>query len=303
MRLQEYCASIDRSQSASIKKDQYQNRELSFIGAIMLRVFLIIVLGFISGCIVVPVVELEPYQNGVTEEIIARETSREEVINILGKPSVTRENDRIWIYAEARHLAYFFVLGKIPSGDFVDEYQFVVMEFDQDTVKSYEIIENSWGCSSSGICLESGWHYSNQQLVPEETIISNRGRDDQEAKNFNSDTDKCSLYVYTTGGEAVAGRLFVDIDAIPATVISSGLYLYSRIQPGQHSILFRSVFGEIQKHQIECERGDVLFVELYMKRIHKFSFRPRVRHEVHSKLVNYDKGSKAIEQRHLVVRT
>jgi hypothetical protein len=60
----------------------------------MLRIILVVLIVHLSGCIIIPTPEKEPYQ----EEQIAR----------------IHPNNTIWIYGESRHVAYGIVI--FPGG-------------------------------------------------------------------------------------------------------------------------------------------------------------------------------------------
>jgi hypothetical protein len=75
----------------------------------MLRIILVVLIVHLSGCIIIPTPEKEPYQ----EEQIAR-IHRDEIIETFGRPDVVRANNTIWIYGESRHVAYGIVI--FPGG-------------------------------------------------------------------------------------------------------------------------------------------------------------------------------------------
>ena len=106
------------------------------------RILLICLLGgILSACIVVPWFEPEPFQEGELTDIIAGATTRDQVIDAFGQPTVSRENGTMSIYGEPRHVAFWLLLGKTDIGmGFVDDFQFLVVEYEQDTVKSIELV-------------------------------------------------------------------------------------------------------------------------------------------------------------------
>ena len=86
------------------------------------------------GCI--PFFHSEPYKDKQLIEIKTGETSRDEMVLLLGQPEIARENDAIWIYGR-RDLALVLV-SPIPS--FVYDHQWLIVEFEDEVVKRYQLM-------------------------------------------------------------------------------------------------------------------------------------------------------------------
>jgi hypothetical protein len=148
----------------------------------------------LSGCII-PSFSKEPYQEEEIRQVHPGETSREAIVKLFGQPDVTRENDTIWIYGKVRTAA--ILLGK--GFAIISDFQFLAVEFEQNVVKSFELVEDAYGCSSTGICMPHGFSVRGNvryTLTPDLTVIASKREDDQLAKRFQSVSGQCSIYIY-----------------------------------------------------------------------------------------------------------
>jgi outer membrane protein assembly factor BamE (lipoprotein component of BamABCDE complex) len=154
----------------------------------MLRFFLFVLMVHLSGCIIVPTSEKEPYQQDQIARVRPGETQREVILELFGEPKIRRENGGIWIYGEY-HTQANWVSVYPPSEGRIKDYQFLVVEFETDTVTNIEVVEDKFGCSSRGICLRYGWREIGD-------VVASKRADDKHAKEFERIIGKCSLYVY-----------------------------------------------------------------------------------------------------------
>ncbi len=233
----------------------------------MWRALLLIKASFLSACIYIPTFEEEPYKEEDRVAVQIQQTTREQVIALFGQPTVSRENDQIWIYNEARLKGIIWILPDklAPHLDF----QFILIEFENDIVSNIEYIEDvigfskNSGCSSSGICLRSGFLGED----PSEMLITSKGEHDRMAKGFRQIPEMCSLYIYT---EELGAK--VEIDSKLHFMIDD-TYFHALFQPGIKTIVYPALppqaFGGfymprevIERLQFECQAGSIKFLEL-----------------------------------------
>jgi outer membrane protein assembly factor BamE (lipoprotein component of BamABCDE complex) len=220
-------------------------------------VILLLLVLSITACIYLPKYEPEPYKLEVLAQIKPNETTREEVIELLGNPTISREDNGIWLYYYNRELGYIILVFPAGGGQVVDP-QFVLLEFHQDTVSYVELVEDfetSRGCSNSGVCLYiSDWETGTLE-------VTSRRKDDQEAKLFEPDSEKCGLYVVT-----YHSQVYISVNSYKDVSISEFSYLYKLLPPGTHEISFSSSsLGTLGSNtmQVECVARSLVFVEIY----------------------------------------
>lgn len=269
----------------------------------MLRIMLIVLVVHFSGC-VIPTLEEEPYQTGDIVTVHPGETARDVILKLFGEPNVSREHDAIWLYGEY-HSSALVVTGVGSWNVFsVEDYQFLVVEFEKDTVKSIELVEDRFGCSSSGICLRYGWRIPKFfdkgespgiwiSMLNQNAIVASERADDKLAKEFQKISNKCSLYFYQ---EYEVGR--VTVDSIRNIFISEGTYLYLLLEPGWHRIM--STHGEeFNKHEFvekrfECRGGEIVFVE-FAEKPWSWGTKPIIN------VVDHESGGRAIKRRNVIL--
>jgi hypothetical protein len=133
--------------------------------------FVLLAFPLLSACIYIPApIEPEPYEGVNFDSIEPRKSTRTEVVELLGEPAITRREDSIWLYGRSRDVGYVVTL--LGEGGRVKDHQFLVFEFNQDYVKSFELVEEGLGCSSNGICLAHAWRLPYQiSGVPAELTL------------------------------------------------------------------------------------------------------------------------------------
>jgi hypothetical protein len=252
--------------------------------------------------VAVPFPESTSYEEAIQRSLSQGEVSRAKVIEMIGEPDVERSNGSIWIYEQPRHLALGGAItpGGIGGG-WLDEYQFMVVEFDGDLVSHVERVEDEMGCTSTGICRPlmpavgpfPGSYGSS--TYSENTVVASKRPDDNSAKTFQSVADMCSWYVYTRDLQAN-----IEIDSNPFVPITDKTYLHILLKPGAHSIKAPSGYEdpfifEGAELVIECAGGDVVYLEEYIDKRYFGTSRYVI------DKVKEDIGQKEILGRHLVI--
>jgi hypothetical protein len=252
--------------------------------------------------VIIPFPESTSYEEAIEKSLSQGEVSRLKVIETLGEPDVERANGSIWIYEQPRHLALIgAITPDVVGGGWLNEYQFMVVEFKGDVVSHVERVEDQMGCTSTGICRPlmpkegpfPGSYGSN--TYSEYTVVASKRQDDNSAKTFQSIADMCSLYVYTRDREAN-----MEIDSNPFVLITDTAYLHIFLKPGTHSIKAPSGFQdpyyfEGAELRIECAGGDVVFLEEYIDK----RFFGASRYVIDT--LKEDIGQEEVLSRHLVI--
>jgi hypothetical protein len=249
----------------------------------------------LSGCIYLPIIEPEPYKEDQLTLVHVGDTTRQELVDTFGPEYIERDGSSIWIYGLKRHVGYLILIGKPPSAFYIDDYQFIVVEFEQDIVKSFELMEDVFGCSSTGICLHSGWKYTESGLLTDDQVlVASRRNDDRMSKEFQNVRDKCSLYVYQ---EYPFGR--VAVDSLKNVLIDDETYIHVLIHHGRFSITAAHSLDrkgkEIVTEHFECApEGGPLFVKVADK-AWSWGLNPTIT------AVGQDVGREAIMKRSLIL--
>ena len=262
----------------------------------MLRIILIAMLSSFSGCIYIPRSEPEPFQDRELARIHPGKTTREELVELFSDPGVIRDNGAIWIYGKARRVAYvagMYPIGNISAG-YINNEQFLLVEFEHNTVEHFELVEKTGDCSSTGICLDYGWHHSQQDFYTDDRVlVASKREDDQIAKEFQGVSDKCSLYVYKIKYPLQP----ITIDSTRNLLLSPTTYLYLPLEPGAHKITTTGYEGGIIEKQIDCKTGSLVFVELSGDPVWKLW----VKRDFVIKTVDEDVGRKAVSDMNLIL--
>ena len=286
---------FDQNQCA--RRLQVQNEARGGV-SLVFRCRYFLILSFLlqlSSCIVMPSPGKEPYQETELAKVQPGETTRDEVFRLFGQPHVTREENAIWIYGDSRSIAVGITYLPLPAiGTFYDS-QWIVIEFDADTVNTFDFVEDAHGCSSTGICLISGWrqtHVEKDILFPsDQVVIASKRNDDKRAKAFQPVQGGCSVYVYT---EIYQTRF--DINSIKAEVTRA---TYFRISVEANPTLkWITPLGGVVEQQIACGIGNMVFLKLDFETSgwHVWSSS-----EVRIKEVDPEKGQGAILKRSLIL--
>lgn len=270
----------------------------------MIRIIVVTIIFTLGGCIPIylPIIEPEPWKEDELGEIIVGQSSRQEVLELFGSNYIERDDGSIWILGEKRHVGHLTVIFLTGiAADYLDDYQFIVVEFDRDVVKGIEIVEDLGGivnrlagCSSTGLCLRRGWHHAEKGLYTGDVVlISTIGSDDKAAKTFASISEKCALYVYQ---DYAVGR--VGVASSRNILIDDSTYIYVLLEPGSHTVTALHGYDrkgkQIVKYEITCKADEIVFLEIYDKSFN-WGLNPTV------KRVDIDTARKALSKRSLIL--
>jgi hypothetical protein len=261
----------------------------------MSRIAIILLLALLSGCIYIPWYEPEPYQEEKLNKIKPRETTREQIVELFGQPGVSRKEGTIWIYSEDRYLGTLIGKGIVPI---VDD-QFLIVEFEQDTVQYFELVEKMggiWrsGCSSNDICLVPRGEDSSDWSV------ASSGDDDKKSKQFQEEVDKCSVYIYIY---RTYTHYSLSMGSLKNIHLGNGAYINTFLQPGMHSLTvdYQLSKGHEQSLHGKFEISCVARSKRYIKITLKGRWGWKQPNKIMITEEDEDSGRKAVEKRFLVI--
>ncbi len=256
-----------------------------------MRLLLILTTFTLTACgFLIPVSHPEPYPIGLIDRIVPGRTDKGDLEALLGQPQVSLQNGAIWIYGQSRVVLWD------TGGPDQHDYQALLLEFDDERVSSVELLEDKYGCWSSGLCLVSGWPLFEEDNAPafldrELTAVVSRRDDDAQAKRFLPDAGACSLYIYKRQN-LFWGREYappISIAGVKDEPLHSSGYLWLKVPPGSQQL----VSGELEK-TISCTAGGLQFIEIEQ---HMTLTTGGLRaHEVPA-----ESGKAAVRERHLLL--
>jgi hypothetical protein len=282
------------------------------------RIILIALSITISGCLYVPWFGSKPHADDALAQVLTGETTRAEVLEIFGEPDVSREQGKLWIYENGKITGALIAVpipvpgaGAVGTAAFLKQFedlQSLLVEFENDTVKHFRILEEEYGCYSNDICLISGWALRAYPpyLIPKMASITSIGSDDQLAKRFNGIPGRCSIYIYSIGRFWKEYPGLISLESIELAPLNLEGYLHVGLQPGKMKIsVFASglnyVGGDIARYlddiDVMCTGGSVFFVEVDYR-----MGRPgKYKTSANTRIVSSDLGKEAILGRNLLI--
>lgn len=254
----------------------------------------------LTGC--VPTFPSEPYRQAELVSIRPGETTRDEVLSLFGRPVIERKEKSLWLYGQSDLAAV--VVGYVITPFY--DYQWLIVEFEDEFVSRYELVEDKYGCSTSGVCLVSGWPATKKNkgkmvLEPRMTVLTNNGADDEVAKRFDSFPNGCGIYIYyDTTKHPVRANPSVSIGSIEKLSVSESSFLWTTVEQGTHPLVVHpySEKGEDIHETIECKEENLKFYEIQTP----WPGFPFTGHpDTKLRCVEQSKGMKAVRERQVVI--
>lgn len=243
----------------------------------------------LSGCIW-PTLNPDPYHDDILRNIKIGASDRNELASFLGQPEVKLNNDQFWIYGQSTIIIHDTL------GSHLHVYQSLLVEFENDVVKSFDVIVERYGCWKNGLCLVSGWPLPTPWggpvfLGPERAAIVSHRDDDHSAKKFETVQKKCSIYLYKKE------NLFFGKDHPPTITMGPARdeplhykgYLFARVPSGKQRVESGNDIAEF-----ECQSGSLLFFEIEQDMGWDNT-------DVEINRVKVDEGKEAIQKRNLLI--
>lgn len=208
----------------------------------------------LGGCLAAPNFDEEPY----TEDdlgLIAGTTTKREVLQLLGEPGATFEQESVFVYTEFQAQVTVAYVGSFG------ELHFLLLSFSKDGVLSEYSIESATpdmhGCITSGWCSAHG----NRVLR-----LADAGQDAM-AKQFSVANDRCRIYVYGPITPLVA--ISIDGRSIGG-VFSNRYFQFMNVDPGSHRVAIemqpgekkRFGMGDLPSISFDCDGDELIFIRL-----------------------------------------
>ncbi len=242
---------------------------MKFVSTSALIVFTLL----LGGCVPIPLAlpaDEEPFKEKVIGRIQVGETSRDEVIEMLGEPKAFLMDPEIHYYAESHFKGFVGVLilvvapgeaGAVPLGDGGLTTRALAIQFDETGIVSSVDRLPAGPCKSTIPCL--GYAYLKRNDKTYELFLFAPKKDDAAAKQFHPKRDSCSVYLFAKLGGPFRSRprLKVTLGSppFPTRLLYSGGYQLWHLSPGQHRIYI----GALRRVRIElrCDAGEVKYLE------------------------------------------
>lgn len=106
-----------------------------------------------AGCIILPLGSTLLDKEAINQ-IEVNKASQQEVISIIGQPTLKLDSDNIWLYVGVNDAAVMMSNGVY----YMQEFQWIFMRFNKANILiEKEVFEKQYGCTASGYCLVAGW--------------------------------------------------------------------------------------------------------------------------------------------------
>ena len=238
----------------------------------------------LSSCIILP------YEYGhkelFNEERLAfisiGKTTKEEIANTMSDLGMAQEEDEIrrdlvpmkfrdghwWLYGQVRKEAKWAYLMLVPygggdAGTIGDiDYRFLLIKFNnKDVVADYELSSSEGlGCNRQGVCVAKGSYTLNATV-----------EDNDRAKQFTSNGDRCSLYLY--GDQKNGERVWLDNEVKGSLLKKKDYFFLWQVEQGNHTLEVEgaSMTGLNERYggksiEFQCAAGELYFVNVDRKR-------------------------------------
>ena len=260
----------------------------------MWRTFIILWVAIVSSCVKIPdLTQPEPFSDEFLISVIPGETTREQLLDTLGKPQVSRRGENIWVYAKGRGDFEVLLMPvvippaavgiiPVPIGLEYNNPDSMIIEFIDDQLTNVELLDNRHGCTVSGICLLSGWYSVFRpfdtrpplQFWPVTATVTSKQTDDLEAKKFSNPPLGCSLYSYISNSAWSGYPVLLGINNEQLIPVAPSSYLYALLPAGANTITVYDSGTKFIKEgeaafltaaDLECKDGNVIFLQVDFK--------------------------------------
>jgi len=255
--------------------------------------FVLPLLAALSACIALPLESggEEPFSDKRLAFIEVGKSTKEDIEEAMYSPKQYLDGD-IWLYAQTRREAKWWIISFAPSG--VGEattggvdYRFLVIRFDDSGVVSgYEASSSNSldGCNRSGVC-RAGSAY--MLVAPED---KNRA-----VKQIDIAADRCGVYVY--GARSDEAPIFIDRQHVGLHFSRKG-FVFEQLDPGTHQLkVTNNNYSSGKTQEFSCTAGNPVFFEIRTKRRGFFGGR----YDVELAQTGDSEGRQAIDKRKLML--
>lgn len=232
---------------------------------------------YLAACVAIPVEigDAEPFENGRLSFIKIGESTKNDIAAKMSDYAIETDEgtQRVqmvpkkfrggdwWLYDRARPETQWFVIVAAPSGGDVGtlgdvDLRFLLVKFDSDgIVTDYELSSSEGsGCNKQGVCVASGAY----NLIATE-------KDDQAAKLFNRNGERCGVYLY--GDHMTLVRL--NDRQVGSLQQKKKFFFLWLLDPGVHTLTVEGTSipesGKIyggKSMDFRCTAGELLFIDI-----------------------------------------
>lgn len=299
------------------------------------RIFICIIIYFITlslcGCFLplpAPTILDKPFKDEIKSSIILGTTTKKEVINILGSPDATRQNDTIYIYAKPYVYMKFLVLLNLNYGSLRDfqRHRLLIIQFDKnDVVKCMDQITgndeetvNKIYVADTGLRAKVLELYGTgftpvQAPVNLMLVLYSPNSADTLAKNFSVPPGKSAIYLYRETSyldylnwclpENAILKVSIRLDGTDLGDFGAEGFFYWIVDPGPHSLTVVPIYPTPRKYRpdnctIELGESETAFVELSWE--HKGFLKDEL-HAHFNRVTNFDEAQREIFKRRMIL--
>ena len=152
------------------------------------------------GCVVLPSDEEAPFEKIELEALVASGMSREDVTAKLGRPDWWGKSSSIAVYSGHRVAAHIYAVSySSASYSPIDDFQYMVLRFDNGRLIEAEVSAGNTGCVSFGVCVLNGWNFTEKGpeglwrfYADKAVVATNR---DLEHLDVSDQDDICDAYI------------------------------------------------------------------------------------------------------------
>jgi hypothetical protein len=233
----------------------------------------------LSGCVPIPWKSDQPrFSEQELKTFTLGVSTREDVQAALGKPDLTRRDNRLWIYGWEQHhgkLAGVTIVGNPPLVGPVpvwlplySSYHVLFITFDATgALRGIDLKggEMDWkygseSCRQDGVCARD-WKYfaGSARLDDSVTIITASHREDDHAKHFVPGITTCGVYLYTEDYRVLF--TFANLKDKP---LDDETYVLCKLDPGVKSLQASSGYSinHDRQYKFECPKGENIYISL-----------------------------------------
>lgn len=217
----------------------------------------------LSGCIApIPIYDDPPFAEP-RKSIEIGQTTRRDVLDLLGAPAVERRSGQLHAYTEFQDSIGLLIIGVGDAGIIrFGEQNLLAITFDQaGIVENVELVTESarktanGGLTRTTHCISSGECFVSKRY--EVTVFANAAEDSL-AKSFRADPEECTLYIYGYD----ESEFWVKLDEGFRRRTIAGGYFRWNLSPGSHNFVAsaQSVINDATL-KIACGAGEIVYVQ------------------------------------------
>lgn len=226
----------------------------------------------LQACVVVPF-PVVPEEDELAPDHISwiepGVTTRVEVVERMGEPTVVRQDGNLVIYGQARKVAGWFFGALWGSGGTmpVEKRSVLLIDYESSGVVSQvQVMRGEKSCAESGLCVEAEFEleYTGELMEHESNLVTavvyDPRDEDRPEKQFLRSVRSCGIYLYSSGDDEF---LAVENPEIGTTSVVGRGFVFWFAEPGTISVK-ASRRNEWSSLSFDCPAKHLRFVNLYV---------------------------------------